>query len=165
VGGNHKKHKVVPAAAVPQSPLRVPRRLKGVAEPGEAEDQHPMWRLSLLDHEFSGSWSWAITDATLINIVTFLTQMERLTWREVRQLQTGGRRRGALHKNIPVDHLCSEAQRRLRELELDDFDEMFRFRTGNMERLWGVLLPDNPRVFYPVWWDPDHKVCPGRDAN
>lgn len=35
--------------------------------------------------------------------------------------------------------------------------------TGNMERLWGVLSSDSPRIFYPIWWDPDHKVCPSKD--
>jgi hypothetical protein len=99
-----------------------------------------------------------------VKIITFLTEMERLTWKQIREQMTGGeRRRGAKHKSIPVDSLCSEAQARLRDLQLDDSDELFRFRLGNMERLWGVLTPDNPRVFYPIWWDPDHKVCPSAD--
>lgn len=119
-----------------------------------------MWRLSLLDREFNGAWSWSISDKDLIRIVEFLTEMERLTWREIRDQMTGGnRRRGAKHKPIPRGHLVPEAQERLRELQLDDFDELFRFRLRNMERLWGVLH-GSPRVFYPIWWDPEHKICP-----
>jgi hypothetical protein len=45
----------------------------------------------------------------------------------------------------------------LEELRLDDFDELFRFRLGTMRRLWGIV---DDEVFYPVWWDPDHKVYP-----
>ncbi len=102
---------------------------------------------------------------TLLKIIALLTEMERLTWREIRAQLTGGKRRGPKHKFIPLDSLCKEAQERLQALQLDDFEELFRFRTGNMERLWGVVSGDAPRVFYPIWWDPDHKVCPSRDQN
>lgn len=44
-----------------------------------------------------------------------------------------------------------------------EWDQMFRFRLGNMERLWGVISDEDPRVFYPIWWDPLHKVCPSKD--
>lgn len=44
----------------------------------------------------------------------------------------------------------------------DDFDEMFRFRLGNLERLWGVIRDG---VFYAIWWDPNHQVCPGKDKD
>ncbi len=74
----------------------------------------------------------------------------------------GNRRRGAKHKPIPAGHLCDEAQRRLVELELDEFDELFRFRLGNMARLWGVI---DEGVFYAIWWDPDHRVCPSKDPD
>jgi hypothetical protein len=83
------------------------------------------------------------------------------TWREIRDQEAHSRRKSdRKHKYVPRDHLTAKAQRRLEALELDDFDELFRFRLGNTERLWGVLPPDNPRVFYPIWWDPDHKICP-----
>lgn len=119
-----------------------------------------MWRLSLLDREFNGSWSWSVSDKDLIRIIEFLVEMERLTWREVwDQMVSSKRRRGHKHKFIPVDHLIPEARARLRDLQLDDFDQLFRFRLGNMERLWGVLH-GSPRVFYPIWWDPNHKICP-----
>ncbi|MEU2434511.1 hypothetical protein ABZ611_34420 [Streptomyces sp. NPDC007861] len=102
----------------------------------------------------------------MAKIVDFLTEMERLTWREVRALMTSSKkRRGAKHKSIPIEHLCKEAQDRLQELQLDDFAEFFRFRTGNMERLWGVIAGESPRVFYPIWWDADHKVCPSKDQD
>lgn len=160
------RNKQVPKAAVPAQVLRVPKRLGGVATVGSHDDQHPVWRLSLLDRHHVGSWSWDVDDKTLLKIVELLTEMERLTWREIRAQITGGKtRRGPKHKPIPFDSLCKEAQDRLVELQLDDTDELFRFRTGNMERLWGVLLGDSPRVFYPIWWDPDHKVCPSKDQS
>jgi len=137
-----------------------PRRLQGIGD--DYDSEHPLWRLSLLDLDHHDGWSWGIQEAPLRKIVAFLTEMERLTWAQVRAQLTGGSRRGPKHKAIPVDHLCPVAQRRLRELQLDDFEEMFRFRLGNMERLWGMILDG---VFYPVWWDQDHKVCPGKDRD
>jgi len=61
-------------------------------------------------------------------------------------------------KELPKRRLSRViAQRRLQHLSLDDFDELFRFRLGNKRRLWGILDGD---VFYPLWWDADHKVYP-----
>jgi hypothetical protein len=150
---------------VPPAGKRVPSRLRGIAMSG-GECERPVWRLSLLDRDYDDGWSWRIDEATLTGIISFLSEMERLTWREIWAQQTGGNnRRGAKHKFIPVDSLCDKARRRLEELELDEFDRLFRFRMGNMERLWGVLSDETPRVFYPIWWDPDHVICPSGTAR
>ncbi|MFC4507409.1 MULTISPECIES: hypothetical protein [Streptomyces] len=139
----------------------MPKRLLGIATSGSNEEQHPIWRLSLLDLEFTGEWSWEVNDKVLFKIHEFLTQMEQLTWREIRDQEVHSKSKsGRKHKFVPRSHLTTQAQRRLEELQLDDFDELFRFRLGNMERLWGVLPPHEPRVFYPIWWDPAHKICP-----
>lgn len=120
---------------------------------------HPTWRLSLLDLEHAGSWSWDVNAAALREITTFLSQMEKLTWTEIRaQMFNSKKGSHRKHHPMPPELLCVEAQRRLRALRLDDLDEMFRFRLGNKPRLWGVV--DTDGVFYPVWWDPEHKVYP-----
>lgn len=145
----------------------IPSRLRGIADGGgEGEDHHPIWRLTLLDQGHCDGWSWKIDEATLQKIISFMTEMERLTWRQVWDQQTGGqRRRGAKHKFIPVTHLCDTAQLRLEELGIVEWDQLFRFRTGFKERLWGAISGDSPRVFYPIWWDPDHRICPVKDQN
>lgn len=147
------KSKQIRAPAPPQR-KEMPRPLLGITDtPAGA---HPSWRLSLLDMEYEGRWSWNIDLATLREITRFLSTMERLTWAEVRAQTTGRHRR---HHPIPLDRLCPEAQRRLQDLELDEFDDLFRFRIGGRPRLWGVLHPDD-NVFYAIWWDPDHQVYP-----
>ena len=159
-----RKGKQKPSPSIAQPTLKpIPRVLRGIALDGEGEHR-PLWRLSLLDAEYVGQWHWQIDRTTTTRIVRFLTEMERLTWREIWDQQAGGeRRRGAKHKLIPVDHLCKEAQQRIREIRLDDWEELFRFRLSGPERLWGILTDETPRVFYPVWWDPDHKICPNKD--
>ena len=105
------------------------------------------------------SWSWKATEHEIREIVQFLSEMERLTWNEIRAQMTGSKSGShRKHHFMPVGSLCDEAQRRLQELRLDDFDEMFRFRLGNFPRLWGIF--DHKGVFYPVWWDADHQVYP-----
>ena len=94
--------------------------------------------------------------------MAFLSEMEKRTWGEIRRDMTGGRRRGEMHKFIPVASLCKEAQDRLADVELDDQDRLFRFRLGNLQRLWGIMLPDES-TFYVLWWDETHQVCPSAD--
>lgn len=159
---------VVLGAVAPGTGKSIPKRLLGVAATGLDDDlQHPLWRLSLLDQEYDGAWAWkGIGRDTLIRIIDFLSQMERLSWKEIRGQLTGGhRRRGSKHKFIPVEHLVTAAQDRLRHLELDEFDQVFRFRLSGPERLWGVISDESPRVFYPIWWDPAHRICPGKDKD
>lgn len=161
---DRKGRPVIPDSLAPGSgkPI-IPRKLAGVHTASLDDDlHHPVWRLSLLDREHVGSWSWQIDEATLVTIVDFLTSMERLSWKEIRaQTASSKKRTLARHHFQAVSTLCQEAQERLAELGLDDWDEMFRFRAGGqLGRLWGIVSNDSPRVFYPIWWDADHLVYP-----
>lgn len=123
---------------------------------------HPVWRLSLLDVDYDGTWSWRRAGDAVVEIVKFLSEMEKLTWREIREQRVpseGGRMRHR-HHSQDISTLCEEARARLRELGLDEWDELFRFRVNSTGRLWGVLSHEAPRVFYPVWYDVDHQVYP-----
>lgn len=150
----HKNKPSIPWSLPRKEPPARPVRLVGVSD--RPNGQHPSWRLSLLDLEHAGSWSWDVSDITMREIIAFLTEMERLTWTEVRaQTHGGGHFR---HHPIPVEQLCAEAQRRLRSLRLDDLDELFEFRLASRRRLWGVLPEDG--IFYVLWWDSAHRVYP-----
>jgi hypothetical protein len=50
-----------------------------------------------------------------------------------------------------------EAQARLVDIQLEDLDEIFRFRVGFAQRLYGFRICD---VFFILWWDPEHKIYP-----
>jgi hypothetical protein len=151
-----KRKKLAKPAPAQLKELPRPRRLSGIAD--TPDGRHPAWRLSFLDVEHSGDWSWQLGEEDLHEIVRFLRDMERLTWTEIyAQLTSSKRGSHRKHHQMPVTQLCGDAQRRLEELRLDDFDELFRFRLGNTRRLWGIIDDD---VFYPVWWDANHKVYP-----
>lgn len=156
------KRKIV-APSPPQRKERptLPPMLMGIADApdtGKPEDAHPSWRLTLLDLEHAGSWSWKVGEADLEKIISFLTQLERLTWGEVKAQLYNTKKSGSHRKHhaMPSEVLCREAQQRLRERQLEGF-EFFRFRLGYSSRLWGFI---DRGVFYPMWWDPEHKVYP-----
>lgn len=152
-----QKQPPVPPSSAQRKEVPRPGRLLGLV--GTPDKRHPTWRLSLLDLEHAGSWSWSVDEDALRQITAFLAEMERLTWTEIKaQMFNSKKGSHRKHHAMPPDQLCPEARDRLRMLRLDDVDELFRFRLGNLPRLWGVIDPDG--VFYPVWWDPGHKVYP-----
>ncbi|SDD03931.1 hypothetical protein [Actinokineospora iranica] len=165
----NKKQRRVPVAALPAEVLtrRVPRKLHGVV-PGPDDptvaNRKPAWGLSLIDDDNSLPWGgWPEDRGGLIKIMAFLQEMEKLTWAEIwAQLTGGNSRRGPKHKSIPVEHLIKSAQDRLTTLDLDDHPELFRFRLGSLERLWGVFVGGH-HIFYPLWWDAAHQICPSRE--
>lgn len=61
------------------------------------------------------------------------------------------------NKPIPAENFDPPAKKRWREIGLDDYDGLWELRVSGKGRLWG-MLKDN--IFYIVWWDPDHLVCP-----
>jgi len=152
------KHKQVTAPLAPQrKEVPQPGRLLGLID--GPNGTHPKWRLSLLDLDHAGGWSWAVDEAALRKITAFLSEMERLTWTEIKaQMFNSKKGSHKKHHAMAPGDLCSEARNRLEALGLDDVDELFRFRLGNEPRLWGVI--DDAGIFYPVWWDPEHQVYP-----
>lgn len=75
------------------------------------------------------------------------------TMRDVEVFGSGG------NKRIPAERLCQEAQDRLTALELDDHGALWELRLAGKPRVWGLR---SGYVFYPVWWDPEHTVCPSK---
>lgn len=61
-----------------------------------------------------------------------------------------------MHHGMDVDSICEEAQFRLIEIEKYQ-DTIFRFRLGNLPRLWGFRILDE---FTVIWYDPTHRIYP-----
>ncbi len=108
------------------------------------------WQIRLLD--FDGPWGWGKMDAkTLKYVHGKLAQFETMTWAEVNHPNTG------CHP-IKIKDLCSEAQKRLAEIKIIEFEEeLFSLRLSGKERLWGIR---EHHLFKILWWDPRHDVYP-----
>jgi hypothetical protein len=110
-------------------------------------DDRPVWRVGRIDK--GGPWCPHVMDAgTFADILLRLKQFETMTWTDIQ--------RGGSHY-VATNQIISEAQKRLSELNLDDFDELFSLRIGNKPRLWGMKINN---VFSGLWWDCNHEICP-----
>lgn len=106
------------------------------------------------DTEYVGAWSW-FTGQEAGLLWPFLRDISQRTWHDVYRWRERGR---LIHHEQPVDTVCAEARERYVELGLEcRGDNLFRFGMGYTERLWGFV---NEGVFYILWWDARHQVCP-----
>jgi hypothetical protein len=80
----------------------------------------------------------------------------KLTWKEIDAFNTGGKDRHKMHHSMQTDVITSEAQCRLIEIEKYE-DNIFRFRLGNLPRLWGFR---RVAEFQILWFDPKHEIYP-----
>lgn len=111
-----------------------------------------------------GRWSWGVdrdwhASAGGMRVQTFIASYDNVKiWREVLEEKSFGKS-GVKKKHVsyPVSEIAKEAQDRLKEINMDDYEEIFRFRMTNLERLYGFVVG---ATFTTVWFDPTHKVYP-----
>jgi hypothetical protein len=103
-----------------------------------------------------GSWSVQAGDSTYFRkALSRLAQLETMTWNAILSDK---------HNNhyVSPDTLCSEAQARLSELQLDGTDNLVSLRIEGKPRIWGIR---DRGVFRVIWWDPEHTVCPSHKKH
>ena len=136
--------------------LRVPKQPKET-ENISMRDLLMTWCARKADRE--GQWSWGEPrdwdEEENQFILRGLNGLEGKQWYEILSLAAGNGRR--MHHGHQVTELHDDAVERWIELELDQFDEIFRFRLGNMKRAWGIVLQGH---FYMVWWERRHMIYP-----
>ena len=114
---------------------------------------NPAWRINQIEMRDPYGWH-EIDEKTLHYIRTKLGNYESMTVNEI-FVQNKKYNHG-----VPVARLCPAAQKRLRELNLDDLDEVHRLRLSGAERVWGIR---DLNVLNLLWWDPTHEICPSQD--
>ncbi|THF48907.1 hypothetical protein [Allorhizobium terrae] len=85
----------------------------------------------------------------------FFTEFEKLTWGEVDTFSSESGHK--MHHTHEIKDLVGEAQARWKEINLEEFDVLFRFRLGGTKRVWGYIVQSH---FYFVWWDRVHRIYP-----
>lgn len=107
------------------------------------------WQISNADQDGPFGWQ-VVTERNLWKeIFDKLGDYETLTWVEAQQT-------GRNHQVAKQD-LIGEAQKRLREIGLDDYDHLFSLHLSGLKRVWGIR---NKNALQILWWDPEHKICP-----
>ena len=128
------------------------RRRPVVAEAVGGGDGLIHWRFGLVDHD--GRWAWPNVGRGDYHseVLTKLALFEQKSWNEVQGTGSAG-----TGKDIPLESLCNDAQRRLIDLGLDDQDRIAELRLTGPQRVWAVRRGD---LLHLLWWDPEHEVCP-----
>ncbi len=91
----------------------------------------------------------------ILKVYEHLRDFEKLTWQEIETAQS--KRGNTKHHNIPVSDLSKPAVKRLKELKLDDLDELFSLRIEGDDRIFGIREFNTLII---LWYDEHHKVCP-----
>ena len=90
------------------------------------------------------------------DIIPKLKEFEKLTWHEIENQKYGNEQK-TKHHNIEVERLCPAAQKRLRDLKMDDVGELFSFRLEGKLRIFGRRIHN---CFQIMWIDTEHQICP-----
>lgn len=87
----------------------------------------------------------------LDDLLACFRRWETMTWREI---LVDGR-----YRNHPIDvsRCCTQAQARLRALELDDHEQLMSLAVTATARVIGI---QDRQTFLILWWDPHHQICP-----
>lgn len=121
-------------------------------DPQSFQARQPVWRVRRAD--MAGEFSFAgISGAQLRDLHDRLGNLETMTWAQIPS--TGSH-------PIPISDLSKEAQARLRELRIDDVDELYSLRLAGRPRCWGIRRGE---VLELLWWDPEHRVCPSHKKH
>jgi hypothetical protein len=100
--------------------------------------------------DFDGSWGWG--EFTTAHVKALHEKCKG--WETMRASELFGL---GGNKLIPFGKLDPAARARLREIELDDLAGLWELRLSGKRRVWGTRVE---HVFYLIWWDPEHTVCP-----
>jgi len=126
---------------------------RGAEKVTPIENQPIVWRVGVLDKD--GPWSWESTSLaeSWVEMHSKMKDLESMTF--------GGVMKAGSHP-IPCSRLIPDAQKRLREINQNDLDELFSLRLSGKQRIWGIR---DRNVFKILWWDPNHEVCPSQKKH
>ncbi|MCB1135975.1 MAG: hypothetical protein KDK78_06885 [Chlamydiia bacterium] len=101
-----------------------------------------------------GNWGWSnFTSCQIQGFLERLLQSQKLTWQQLRD--------GGSHE-VQVGDLAPSASKRLIEIGEDDIDGLYSLRLSGTKRVWGIK---ELNLFWILWWDRKHQVCPCKLKN
>lgn len=135
-----------PAASVATGPKRV------VPSPPNDPTLDRPFRFRFNRVDVGGPWCLtSITPEDHLQLISFMKQMEGLAVREVIDGHTGKR------EDVAGASPNDAAQRRARDMFLQDHERIHSLRVSGPKRIWGLQFENQ---FSVIWWDPGHDVWP-----
>ena len=107
--------------------------------------------------EFCDPFGWHTVDEKMLRYIR--EKLGAFESRTLNEIFVAARKQ---NHGVPIAGLCSEARKRLEELRLLDFEQLYCLHLGSTERVWGFLTEN---VLNLLWWDADHRVCPSEKKH
>ena len=110
----------------------------------------PVWQMGVID--LDGPWGWRDINHSefFSTILPKIQNFESMSWYEIL---------GRNNHEVKVEQISKNAQKRLTDLKLDDFETLVSLRLAGPQRVWGIKIQN---VFKILWWDPNHEVYPSK---
>lgn len=113
---------------------------------------YPSWQFHLLD--FDGPYCpKSIHGQLLLEIHSKLKEFESMTWADIE---------GKRHHFVTYESLSDVAKQRLKDIGMDDLEQLFSLRLTGKQRIYGPRIGPVLKV---LWWDPRHEACPSLGAD
>lgn len=123
-------------------------------------DKYPRWAFGKCDFEHE-KWGISCKSGARDHLLLTLKSLESMNWGKILS-STNGRVSNTRSHAIAIERLTEEAVKRLEELNLDDYDELYSLAVDNQKRIWGVM---NDGVFNIIWYDLNHEICESRKRH
>jgi len=121
--------------------------------PSSVKNKRFRWNTESADLGGEYGWDKVEKDTLLKEVIPKLHDYENMTWGEIE---------GTESHFVDLDKCSREARKRLKEIELDDIEQLFSLRMNGKKRILGRRQGS---ILYLLWWDPEHQVCPSRRRN
>ena len=121
---------------------------------------YPRWLFKQFDFTHP-TWGLDFNKEHLTDIFRYLSNLEGQTWGEILTTKSG---RNSNTRNHPVEFsdMTKEAQSRAKYINIDEYDGLYSIAVDNKKRVWGHI---NDGLFYIVWIDGEHAICPASKKN
>lgn len=149
--GLGKKKKVIPSNNMAQRP----KEPKNIQNPESFYDQTPVWSFSRCDFDHS-KWGICSETSCVESVLKKLGSFEGQNWKDI-LCDTSGRNGNTKHHQIETHRIIKEAQARLNEINMGQYDTLYSMSISGKIRLWGII---NQGVFFIIWLDRNHEICP-----
>lgn len=149
-----KKKKIAKSPALNSESKKI---AKNIEQPAIFKNHYVSWQFRTIDLE--PNWSKKVSSKNLEyykRILDKLKSFEGSNWNELER-QSSGPKGKSKHHSVDVLNIIKEAQKRLKELHLDDIDQLFSLRLDGKSRVWGIRELGYLKI---LWFDPDHEMCP-----
>ena len=133
---------------------------KALQSPERFYNQNPVWSFSCCDFGHN-RWGFCSDTAFVESVLKRLNSFEGQTWGEILS-DTSGRNGNTKNHPIETYKIIREAQTRLNEINMSQYDILYSLTISGKSRLWGGI---NQGVFLIVWVDKYHEICPNHKRH